>query len=565
MPVQTRAAISPLIRPRESHALGRRIPRATPPPPGGGPLPKRRGLTAGYGGFAAASGGALYGDFQGNWSEINAYLRVQLPFMRARSRQLCMNNEYGQAWMRALLNNVLGSDGIKFDSQVRNPVLVKNDPATGKAVKTGGDLDVFANKIIEDARKKFERKECYTVRRRTTRRDAQKLFLACLSMDGELFVRKIKGFGNGFKFATQIIPPELIDINYNTTLDNGNRVVMGIEEDEWGAPLHYYLLQGGATSYVTQDTIILQQGYQKRVAVPEDEIIHVFKEDYPNQKRGIPWLAAGMQKLHQLGAYEEAAIINARVGATKMGFFKKTTPDGFAAEVEGLTREEIAEKYPDYRMNEGALIDSPMPGEWQELPMNVEPVNWSPNYPEAQFDPFVKAALRGVAAAVGTSYMTLSNDLSEANFSSLRAGLTEEREQWKMLQRFWIENYCEPEYGDWLYMALGNGNLTPLRIGDYDRYNVPLFTGRRWAYVQPLVDAQADALRLQMKQTSHQRIAREGGEVFTEIVQEIADDDSMLKEAGLTAAEGSAMGAQTAGTPPQPVNDLEGDGSGVEK
>lgn len=56
------------------------------------------------------------------------------------------------------------------------------------------------------------------------------------------------------------------------------------------------------------------------------EIIHLFMTDDPEQVRGVPWMHAVMLSVNDLKGYNHAAIVAARIGASKMGFF--TSPDG---------------------------------------------------------------------------------------------------------------------------------------------------------------------------------------------------------------------------------------------
>jgi capsid protein len=60
--------------------------------------------------------------------------------------------------------------------------------------------------------------------------------------------------------------------------------------------------------------------------MPADEIIHVFVPEFAEQVRGVPWMYAALLNLVHLGAFEEAAVIAARIGAANMGFIE--SPDG---------------------------------------------------------------------------------------------------------------------------------------------------------------------------------------------------------------------------------------------
>jgi hypothetical protein len=60
--------------------------------------------------------------------------------------------------------------------------------------------------------------------------------------------------------------------------------------------------------------------------VPADEITHVFAPEFAEQARGVPMMYAALLNLVHLGAFEEAAVIAARIGAAQM--FVIESPDG---------------------------------------------------------------------------------------------------------------------------------------------------------------------------------------------------------------------------------------------
>jgi capsid protein len=62
--------------------------------------------------------------------------------------------------------------------------------------------------------------------------------------------------------------------------------------------------------------------------IPADEIVHLFVPEFAEQVRGVPWMYAALLNLVNMGAFEEAAVVAARVGAANMGFIE--SPDGMA-------------------------------------------------------------------------------------------------------------------------------------------------------------------------------------------------------------------------------------------
>lgn len=96
-----------------------------------------------------------------------------------------------------------------------------------------------------------------------------------------------------------------------------SRIRQGIEYNRYGRPMAYHFssLDERDAYYYT----INGRGY---VRVPADEVIHVFRKDMVGQRRGIPWAATALYRLHHLQGFEDAAVQNARASASKMGFIE---------------------------------------------------------------------------------------------------------------------------------------------------------------------------------------------------------------------------------------------------
>ena len=237
-----------------------------------------------------------------------------------------------------------------------------------------------------------------------------------------------------------------------------------------------------------------------------------------------------MTRIHHLGAYEEAAIINARTGATKMGFFlrdpEKTLPENGDAFLPGKT--EITAE----------------PGQFDILPVGYDFKAFDPAYPSGEYDGFVKRQIKGASCGLpGASYAELSNDLESVSFSSIRQGTINSRESYRSIQQLLIEQLCNPIYDAWLTMALSFGLIvvvngkrgpnTRLSVANFDKYNRPLFVGRGWEWVDPLKDEQANTEGLANKLTTRTRILAELGEDFEDMLAEQAQENQLAEEYGI--------------------------------
>jgi len=423
-------------------------------------------------------------------------LKGQLPILRDRSRDLERNNEWVKGFLRSLENNTLGEKGVSLQVRAKEP---------------NGQLDEVANNIIERAWKQWSKVGNCEVTGRLSWVDVQRLILRCIARDGEVLIRMIK---KSTGLCLQILEADLLDDSYNARADNGNEIRFGVEFDSYRRPVAYHLLGNHpGDSQFNAD-------FKRRIRVPAEEIIHPFKTERPEQSRGIPWLVSSMNRLKMLDGYAEAELVAARTGAAKMGFFTKATPDGWTGEID----------------DDGNLPVDSSPGTIEELPAGVDFKSWDTNHPNSGYGDFVKSCLRGVATSLGISYNALSNDLEGVNYSSIRAGLIEEREVWKAIQRMMIDHVLEPVFEAWLEIELLSGRLG-LPFDKFFKFNAPEFRGRRWAWVDPKKDMEAAVLAMRNRIKPLRDIIAEAGDDIYDVLAKVKEDEELAASYGLSLSE----------------------------
>jgi len=153
-----------------------------------------------------------------------------------------------------------------------------------------------------------------------------------------------------------------------------------------------------------------------------------------------------------------------------------------------------------------------------------------------------------MSAGLGVAFSSLSNDLSDVNFSSIRAGLIEERETWKALQKLFVEVVNDRVFSEWLLMALSTGAVN-LPLSRFDKFNVPKWTGRRWAWVDPLKDVEANRAAVAAGFKSPTQVINEMGGDREDVYQEIAQDLEYAKSLGLSFDYSAGGKANVQGNP----------------
>jgi lambda family phage portal protein len=420
-------------------------------------------------------------------THLNTELQKGLRVLRSRSRDLEQNNDYARKFLGMVETNVVGHSGFSLFIEPK---------------RQDGTVDTFDAGRLESAFWRWA-EDCEVTGLSLT--EVQRLFIRTVARDGDVAVRFVND--GPFGLRLQMIDPQRIDDQYNDEIE-GRKIRMGVEYDAMGAAVAYYL-----SDYDSADP---RQGetYRKRTRIPADQMRLYFPRMSIGQLRGVPFMASAMLRMQMLGGYEEAAVVAARVGAAKLGAIK--TEDG---DISGMGDAQDGAGNP--------VLDVGEPGSFFNLPPGSSLESWDPDYPHAQYDSFVRACLRGISSGLGVSYATLANDLENVNYSSIRAGVLEEREVWKALQGWMVDAFLKPMYTRWLRFALVSGELDPLPASKFDKFNAARWQGRRWDWVDPRNDMEANILAVKHGLKSRREIVAEQGrdlaDVWSDLQQEQKD------------------------------------------
>lgn len=467
--------------------------------------------------------GAVVDRLTASWTATNVAidqeLRGDLDKLRARSRDLHKNNEHAAKFNRLVRNNVVGPEGFAFYSRA-----MREDGVTP---------DTGDRNAIEAAFWDFcQARHCHVAGRGslvTIIRGA----VTSLSRDGEWLIRRVRNRGK-YGYQLQPLNVDRLDTKFNRAPAKGyNAVIMGVEVDEIRTPVAYHVWTSASAGMGANSR-------RERERIPANEIFHGFVPQEEEQTRGVPWLHAAMRILNDLKGYREAAVIAARVGASKMGLW--VTPDGGpppGTEASGNS--------------DMPALTSAEPGTFDYAPEGYTFKEYNPAYPHDQFDAFCKATLRGVASAIGVAYSSLANDLENVNYSSIRAGVLDERDEWVVVQSLVIEQLLQPLFEDWLEMSLLRGAIrlptgAALPATRLDKFRAHVWHGRRWQWVDPEKDITASAIALSNRLASPQQVAMQTGRDIEDILDDFVAFEAMCAARGITPPTFGAPSAQ----PPKP-------------
>jgi len=279
--------------------------------------------------------------------------------------------------------------------------------------------------------------------------------------------------------ATLPLAVEILEIDHldSTLQTHGqNEVVDGIEYDASGIAVAYHIFEQHPGAAVRRLTL-------KSKRVPASDVLHIRRIDRPGQMRGVPWLAPVMVTLSEMRDYQEAQILKQKISALLAGVVE-TGDEGIPEGASGL--DELAP---------GAFVYTEA---GQKVTFTTPPK-------VDDYNIVMRLGLWAVAMGIGITGESLSGDLSNVNFSSMRAGRLEmdkNIETWQ--EQILISQFCAG-VGRWAmdaYRLKSGRPVSPLQMG---------WTAQRRALIDPTKEIPAIIKKIEAGLTSLSREQRAMG------------------------------------------------------
>ncbi len=419
--------------------------------------------------------------------------------LRAKSRDLVRRNAWAAAGVEAFVANAIGT-GIKPQSMVA-------DAAQREAIQrvwwawceqadAAGVTDFYGLQA-----------------------------LACRAMleGGEALVRlRWRRPEDGLPVAlqVQVLEAEHLPVTLNADADNGNVIRAGIEFDRLGRRVAYHLYR----SHPNDGALAPMSGAGgvETVRVPADEVVHLFRALRPGQIRGEPWLARALVKLNELDQYDDAELVRKKTAAMFAGFITRMSPE------DTMLGEGLAD-------GNGVALAGLEPGTLQILEPGEDIKFSAPADVGSSYAEFMRLQFRAVAAAMGITYEMLTGDLTQVNYSSIRAGLLEFRRRCEALQHAVIvHQLCRPIWRAWMDQAVLEGALSLPGYALKPRsFQTARWVPQGWQWVDPQKEFTAMKLAIRAGLTSRTEAISAYGYDAEDVDREIAGDNARADALGL--------------------------------
>lgn len=338
----------------------------------------------------------------------------------------------------------------------------------------------------------------------------QRVMARRMAVDGEAFAVLLLT-PEGLRI--RLIDAEQVDTALHRELPGGGQIVAGVEFDSRGRRIAYHIFRerSGLPLATALDT----------VRIHADDVIHLFKPETPGQVRGISWFASILLRLSEHDQSVDAQLVRQKIAALLTGFIRD--PNGTAGGFSGTATPT------------DALDVSLEPGTLKLLAPGQDITFSDPAKVGAEVIDFLKVSAREIAAGLGVPYEALTGDLSDVNYSSIRAGLVEFRRRVEAIQyQVLVFQACRPIWRRFVMAEILSGRLeAPGFFTNPEPYLLARWMPPKADWVDPAKDvaAERDAIDSGLM-SRRQAVAARGYDVET-LDREIAEDRRREKELGL--------------------------------
>ena len=433
-------------------------------------------------GMRRAAWREMYNEYRnydaGNGSRLNAGWRVSnqsaemtdrgsRDYVRARARDLERNSDLMNSVIWARKRNVIGT-GFRLQARTKNETLNTEIENLWKKWCKARNCDVTGTQSLNQMlRMAVERKHV----------DGGILFVKRYTKDGFI------------PFSIQMVEVDELDTMQVMPRDTKNRVVGGIEYNEYNRAIGYWIRQYQIDGFSIGDPVY----------VKADDVIFYFTKTRPSQIREMSDMAHTITRIRDTNEFMTAVSVKQRIEACLAVFIKRILPTG------GIGR--VSEQKRKYEYEGKKLA----PGMIQELNQgdDVEVVN--PTGQSADAASFVKLHQKMIGAGQGMSYEATSRDLSETNYSSARQGLIEDALTFAEDEE-WIVGALDEIYETFVISCVLSGKVS---IPDFwenkEEYFEHEWIKKPKPWIDPMKEASATKTALNSGIKTYKQVAAENG------------------------------------------------------
>lgn len=434
---------------------------------------------------------AGYGRSNANWYVFNRSAedtdRYSRDTVRARARDLERNSD--------LMNSVIGPF-------VRNVV-------GGGLILQAGTSNTKLNDEIESLWKVWCKKRNCDITGTQSLNQMLRMAVRRKKVDGGILFVKRYTKGGVLPFKLQLFEVDELDAVQVNPKHQGNRVIGGIEYDQYNAPVGYWIRQ-----YTTDGMSMTDPVYLKA-----DDVIFYFSKRRPSQLREMSDMSQTITRTRDANEYMTAVSVKQRIEACFGIAIKKQYPTSGIGR--SVVKTEPMQTYAGKQITPGMIMEL-NPGD------DIQSIN--PQGQSTDSAQFVKLLQRLIGAGQGISYEATSRDMSQTTYSSARQAIIEDGITYAEEDEL-LADVLDEIYETFIISAVLSGALTIPDFWDKkDEYFLHSFDKPPKPWIDPSKETAATKTALQTGQKTFKQIAAENGADWRKQVDDICEVLEYAKE-----------------------------------
>lgn len=416
---------------------------------------------------------------------------------RAKARHLERNSELINSIINAYERNVVGKG---FNLQLRTDNVEWNNAVEALWAEWSrpGNCDVTGRYCLTEILKMI-------VRRRI--------------VDGGILALKVTDKTSNIPYRLQLIEVDNLKGPGELKTAAGNPIIGGIEVNQFGRPLNYFIEQ--ATADITAVAEIKK--------IKAEQVFYLANVTRPSEVREISPLTRALDDVHDLEEFFDAVSFKQKINAA-IAVFITTQKDAVAAIGRSLVPKTDSK---EQGHGAGTRIDS---GSIKYLEPGQDVKAVVPSGQSSELNDYNLSISRRIGAGHNLSYEMMTRDVSKVNYSSARQNLLEDWKVFEGEQRYIIEHFLDFVLEDVVTNAYLAGKLADAPkdfMANRQKYLKHEFIGQGLPWIDPLKEAQANQVMLATGQTTLKDIYAKKGKDWEEEIAQLALEAETTKELGL--------------------------------
>ena len=346
--------------------------------------------------------------------------------------------------------------------------------------------------------------------------------------------------------ADRISTPDSSGDSEIKNLDGGGRIIDGVEIDREGAVVKYHVashhpLAGSITEQITWQPI---DAYGRDTGAPN--ILHIMVAERPEQRRGVPFVAAEIELLKQFDRYLKSELTANLVASMFSVFLESTEDDGISGLEDVVNADDkVTDDEYHYELGPGVVLDLPFGKKVHEV---------NPTRNNSTFDKYVGAMETVIGSSMEIPKEVLVKKY-ESNYTAARAALLDFWRTVRVYRTRFNAAFNQPIYEAFLSEAVATGRIEAPGFFD-DPAIRQAWCGCSWmgasmGHVDPLKEVNAAAMRIANNITTQEQEASEynGNDWAANVRQRRRELEALQEFAALMQSGGE--------TPPPPDDEDE--------